>query len=366
MAIIEVVKWDADTNTKQALKKAQDETPIDQTYAWKFDGNELSTWTQLIVHESQEAVLFRGGLMDGPFGPGRHILKTENIPILSNYLNLPFGRSPFSAEVWFINKAIPLNVSWKTDSPIRLQDSKYGIVIPINAHGRYGVQIENSRKFLVKLVGTLNIFDKDYLTDYFQGLILTIVKTIIAKKMTGQNVVGEEGITILEIASHLEEISASIKYSLEEQLTEFGLKLVNFFVNHIDVDDDDQSIKKLQNALANVAQRNIEGISYVQERTFNTLEGASGFTGQDGNNKNQFQNNPSEGSLVGNIVGLGVGLGLGVPLGHEVGQQVSGIVGVKMNFSDKIENIERLGVLRDKGLITVEQFETERNKILNS
>ena len=137
MAIIDVVSWSAPEYN-------------DQIYAWRFPENELSTWTQLLVNESQEAVLYRSGAVDGPFGPGRHVLKTENLPILSGLLKLPFGRSPFTAEVWYVNRAIPLDVRWGTSEPILVKDPQYQIMIPVVARGQYGVQIENSRKFLIK------------------------------------------------------------------------------------------------------------------------------------------------------------------------------------------------------------------------
>ena len=391
MAIIEVVKWDPETQEAQAKSRGKlaEMAPIDQTYAWKFDGTELSTWTQLIVHESQEAVLFRGGSMDGPFGPGRHVLKTENLPVIGKLLNLPFGRSPFTAEVWYTNKAIPLDVQWGTREPIRLQDSKYGIVIPVSAHGQYAVQIQDSKKFLVKLVGTMTEFNRDKLKDYFRGLILTIAKTTIAKKMSGQKSVGQEGVSVLEIATYLSEISDAIKNELDEQLSEFGLKLVNFFVNHIDVLESDPSIIKLREALANAAQRSIEGFTYQQERTLNTMEGATNYTAQKGNTELGYKNDAPQNSGINNMVGLGVGLGIGVPLGQSVGQQFTGAAsgtfpqqtqpaphpqsmpsgsafakpaGGSALTHEQMALLKSLGEL--KGILSDEQFEAEKRKIM--
>ena len=80
MAVIDLVKWDG--------------TP--QLLAWKFPDEQLATWTQLVVNESQDAFVVRGGVYDGPFGAGRHTLTTENLPLLRDLVGLPFaGRSPF-------------------------------------------------------------------------------------------------------------------------------------------------------------------------------------------------------------------------------------------------------------------------------
>lgn len=72
-------------------------------FAWKYPGEELGTWSQLVVNQSQEAVLVKGGSVADVFGPGTHTLDTKNIPILNKIINLPFGgKSPFKAEVWNI------------------------------------------------------------------------------------------------------------------------------------------------------------------------------------------------------------------------------------------------------------------------
>ena len=154
MAIVEVVKYNSSPDV----------------FAWKYPSEELGTWTQLIVNESQEAILFKGGKALDVFQSGRHTLETANIPILNKIINLPFGgRSPFTAEVWYINKVNSLDIKWGTASPIQLQDPKYSVFIPVRAFGQFGIRIENSKQFLVKLDGTLSVFDKTNILKYFRG-----------------------------------------------------------------------------------------------------------------------------------------------------------------------------------------------------
>lgn len=99
MAIVSVVKYDGNPDV----------------FAWKYPDSELGTWTQLIVNESQQAILFKGGQALDVFEAGRHTLSTNNIPFLEKIINLPFGgQSPFSAEVWFVNKQFNLDVKWGT------------------------------------------------------------------------------------------------------------------------------------------------------------------------------------------------------------------------------------------------------------
>ena len=152
MAFIDVVEWSPQDNAE---------------FAYRFPHSNLSTYTQLIVHESQEAVLFSKGQILGKFGPGKHTLSTQNLPLLRNLYGIPFGgKNPFMAEVWFVNKVAPLNIDWETSS-MRFMDPDYGQMLPLVAKGRYGLKVTDAERFLVKLVGTLRSFTSAELTDHF-------------------------------------------------------------------------------------------------------------------------------------------------------------------------------------------------------
>ena len=287
MAIVEVVKYNGNPDV----------------FAWKYPSEELGTWTQLIVNESQEAILFKSGKALDVFQSGRHTLETANIPFLNKIINLPFGgRSPFTAEVWYINKVNSLDIKWGTASPIQLQDPKYSVFIPVRAFGQFGIRIENSKKFLVKLVGTLSVFDKTNILKYFRGLYLTKVKDAISSYLVHKQ------ISIMEINAYIEELSTFLQEKMQPVLEEYGIKLINFYVNDISVPEDDTAVKKLKDALAKKAEMNIIGYNYQQERSFDTLEGAA--------------KNPG---TSGDLMGAGLGLGMGVTMGGAVGSQFGGI-----------------------------------------
>lgn len=288
MAIVEVIKYDG--------------TP--DVFAWKYPNCELGTWTQLIVNETQEAILFKGGKVCDVFRAGRHTLSTENIPILSKVVNLPFGgRSPFTAEVWFINRAFTLDIKWGTQTPIQLQDPKYKIFVPVRAFGQFGIQIEDSQKFLLKLVGTLPKFDRTNILKYFRGVYLTKAKDAIASYLVHKNV------SILEINAYLDEISEYLKERMAPVFDEYGIRLSSFYVNDISVPEEDNAVKQLKKALAKRAEMDIVGYSYQQERSFDTLEGAA--------------TNPN--SMQGGFMGAGIGLGMGVGVGGAMGHQFSNL-----------------------------------------
>jgi len=163
MAIIDMLKWDT-TN---------------DLFAWKHPEQNLSTYTQLIVHETQEAILFSKGKLMGKFGPGKHTLSTENLPILRNLFGIPFGgKNPFTAEVWFVNRTLSLSIPWSTDS-MRYNDPGYGTMVPLRAEGQYGVQVSDAERFLLSLVGTVSSFDARALSDYFKGELITKTKSAL-------------------------------------------------------------------------------------------------------------------------------------------------------------------------------------------
>jgi membrane protease subunit (stomatin/prohibitin family) len=288
MAIIDVVKYNG----------GQD------VFAWKYPSEELGTWTQLIVNESQEAVLYKGGQALDVLGAGRHTLETANIPFLNKIINLPFGgRSPFTAEVWYINKAHSLDIKWGTPTPIQIQDPKYKVFIPVRAFGQFGIQIGEAKQFLTKLVGTLPTFDKDNILKFFRGLYLTKAKDSISSYLIKREV------SALEINAYLDELSADLKEKMTPILEEYGISLINFYVNDINVPEDDPAVKKLKDALAKRAEMDIVGYSYVQERSFDTLEGAV--------------TNPGGGQS--GLMGAGIGLGMGFGIGGAMGSQTGGL-----------------------------------------
>ncbi|MDR3290950.1 MAG: SPFH domain-containing protein [Methanobrevibacter sp.] len=204
----------------------------DQTLVWKHSKEDFNTHSQLIVHESQEAILYKNGKALDSFGPGKYTLKTENIPLLRNIINIPTGGlSPFHCEVYFINKATALNVNWGTSSQIQILDPTFNIPIHVGASGVMEFVIANSRKFIIKVVGTTNYIDSIKLAKYFREKIATKVKTYLGKMLTE--------ISYLAINQHLEEISEALKDKISDDFKEYGVKLVNFYLSNVVVPEKD-------------------------------------------------------------------------------------------------------------------------------
>lgn len=281
MAIFKVIKYDGPANV----------------LAWKFPGTEFNTMSQLIVNESQDAMFFKGGKAMDVLGPGTHTLNTNNIPLLSSFINLPFGgKSPFAAEVWFVNRLFVLDLKWGTSAPIQIQDPKYNMLLPIRTYGSFGVRVSDTKKFITSLVGVSPYLDANTLSKYFCGILMSNIADCISSYLIMRK------ISILELNAYLTEMSGEISERVTPIFTEYGVTPVNFSVMSVNMPEDDKSVISLKAALAKRAEMDIIGYSYVQERSFNTLESAA-------------QNEGSAGTLIGAGLGLGVGAGMGSAFG---------------------------------------------------
>ena len=254
MALLQVIKYDSPAHV----------------LVWKYPRTDITMGSQLVVGPSQEAVFVRGGSICDVLGPGTYTLNTDNLPLLSALVNLPFGRkTPFPAEVFFVNRLDVLNVKWGTARHIQLQDPVYRIVIPLRAFGQYGVRVVDSPRFLEHLVGSGGAYTTQNLTDYFRGAMGSHVVEELSRCLL------EEGICFLEANAHLTEIAVRVSGALEPFFTEYGIQLVNFSVASINAPEDYPSVRKLRDALNRRQEMDLLQFSYQQDRSFDVLEKAA-------------------------------------------------------------------------------------------
>ena len=219
-----------------------------KTFIWKHPVEDFNFGSQLIVHESQEAIFFMNGQALDLFGPGRHELETSNIPMLKKqFAGVTGGQTPFHAEVYFINKTVQMGCKWGTANRVRYRDTETGMDLTIGASGEFNVQVKDSRKLLVKLVGTSNglvreQFDDtpeaeasrfESLMDMFNGTLQSTIRSSLAKTIKDQN------ISIFDIDSYMPEISEVMKERLSEAFEEYGLFVPQFYITNFALPDDD-------------------------------------------------------------------------------------------------------------------------------
>lgn len=299
------------------------------TFIWKHPSEDFNSLTQLIVHESQEAIFFMNGQALDSFGPGRYTLETQNVPILGKVLNrVTGGESPFHCEVYFINKTEQMSVKWGTDSKVQYMEPTYGFPISIGASGEMSLRAEDGRKLLLKLVGTESLLSQQKLGVFFRSFLMTRVKTYVAQVMKA------EAINIFELDEHLTSFSENIHRLLIPDFADYGVSLERFFVTNVVrpdgerqyetfkelhfrqyadvaearlrqqtavIDAQTEAQKTVIASKALAAKRVQEGYTYQQERGFDVAERAA------------------QNEAVGQFTNMGVGLGTMAGVGGAVG-----------------------------------------------
>ena len=370
--IVDVIKYEGDNST----------------FIWKHPCEDFNTGTQLIVHESQEAILFLDGQALDLFGAGRYTLETQNIPLLRKFLNIPTGgETPFHCEVYFINKTEQMAIKWGTDSKVQYVEPTYKFPLSIGARGEMSLRAEDSRKLLLKLVGTENYLTQQKLVGFFRSFLMTRVKTYIAQVMKAN------AINIFEIDENLTMFSNSIKNLLVNDFAEYGVSLEQFFVTNVAKPDGDRQYEKFKelhfrqyadiaeaklrqqtaiieaeteaqktviDSKAQATKRAQEGYTYQQERGFDVATEVA---------RNE---------AVGQFTNMGVGLGTMAGVGGAVGGVIGGAVNNAMNtaleqptaqaddMSAFKAKVEKLSIMKESGLITEEEFNSMKAQLLSS
>lgn len=320
-SIADVIKYEGDNST----------------FVWKHPSGDFNSLTQLIVHESQEAIFFMNGQVLDLFGPGRYTLETQNIPKIGKLLNRTTdGETPFHCEVYFINKTEQMSIKWGTDSKVTYVEPTYGFPISIGASGEMSLRAEDSRKLLLKLVGTESFLSQQKLISFFRAFLMTRVKTYMAQYMKNN------AVSVFEIDEHLTAFSESLHTQLVPDFADYGVALERFFVTNIVKPDGDRQYEKFKelhfrqyadiaeaklrqqtdiiyaqteaqkvviDSQAQATKRAQEGYTYAQERGFDVAEKVA------------------QNEAVGQFTNMGVGLGTMAGVGGAVG----GIVGNAVN-----------------------------------
>ena len=222
-----------------------------ETLVWKHPIEDFNFGSQLIVHESQEAIFFRDGQALDLFGAGRYTLQTQQLPLLEKIYKLPTDtEGTFHSEVYFVNLATQMGIKWGTDSKVRLFDPASGLHIEIGASGEFNIRVTDSRKLLLKVVGTTGGLGQEQLLGigngkgFFRSMVMTQVKSYLAQTIK------ENTINILEIDEHLMALSGALRERINAALDEYGLTMPEFYVSRIVTPDDDPNFRRMKEQYA--------------------------------------------------------------------------------------------------------------------
>lgn len=232
MAVAEVIKYEGDNST----------------FIWKHPSEDFNSLTQLIVHESQEAIFFMNGEALDTFGPGRYTLETQNIPKIGRFLNRTTGETPFHCEVYFINQTVQMGLKWGTDSKVRYIDPDSGLPLELGASGEMNLQISDGRKLLVKLVGTMNGIawgeTGTNFTKSIQNSFRPLISTAVKSNLTAA--IKEKNINLFEVDEHLAELSDVLRGKIMPGFEEYGLTIPQFYLTTVVLPEDNPNFKRLR------------------------------------------------------------------------------------------------------------------------
>lgn len=231
--IAEIIKYEGDNST----------------FIWKHPSEDFNNLTQLIVHESQEAIFFLNGQALDLFGPGRYTLETQNIPKIGEFLNRATGgETPFHCEVYFINKTVQMALKWGTDSKVRYIDPESGLPLELGASGSMNLMVDDSRKLLVKLVGTMQgiAWDADTLgfTKSLQSCFRPLISMAVKSNLTAA--IKARSFDIFEIDEHLSELSDVLHEKIRPGFEEYGLTIPQFYLTTVVLPEDDPNFRRLR------------------------------------------------------------------------------------------------------------------------
>lgn len=290
---------------------------------------EIQWGSQLTVRESQEAIFFRDGKSIGLFTAGRHILKTQNIPVVGKWVT-QFGygeKSPFRAEVLFVGKQLFPNMKWGTKEPILFKDSELQM-IRIRSYGSFSIQIQDSGLFVNKIAGTMGLYTTDSITDYLRGIILSKFNVVLSRILS----------TVFEISKTFDDLNLIMRTELNADFEGLGLILHDFYIHSISLPDEVQKMidaRSGMNAMGNLDE-------YMKLKLANSLEESS---------KN------GSGSTTGLDLGVGVGMGMSIP------NMIQNAMNSNSNESAS-EKLKKIKELLDIGALTQEEFDIKKKELL--
>ena len=267
----------------------EDDTSDTMVYKYPMDGRKIFFGSKLTVRESQSAVFLNKGEVADVFEPGMYTLRSSNLPIISNLLGLPYGfKSPFFADVYFVNTKQFTNQKWGTTNPITLRDKDFG-TIRIRAYGTYSFKVSDPATFLRELFGTNSSFTTEDITGHLRSMLISCISDTIA----------ESKISALDLASNLLEFNKQVVKSVADHFATLGLLVTNCIIENISFPE---AVEKAIDTRSSLGILDDSMDTYVKYQSAEALRDAA--------------KNPG-------VSGLGTQLGAGVAIGSILKESLS-------------------------------------------
>lgn len=273
MAILDLIEHANERSDEIVHREPEDES------------GEFRLGSQLVVRESQRAVLFRDGKALDVLGPGRHTLSTNNIPLLTALIGIPFGGdSPFKAEVFFVAMREFTDLKWGSPQPVAYRDSELGMV-RLRAFGTYSMNVADPALFVTQVVGSRGAYSTGLIEDFLRSIVINEFNDML----------GDVHTSLLDIQAMSREIADASRAALSDDFARLGLQLTTFQISSITPPEEVQKRIDERSGMAAIGDIG----AYTQYRTAQAIGDAA--------------NNPG---TAGDVTSAGVGLGAGVGIGQ--------------------------------------------------
>jgi membrane protease subunit (stomatin/prohibitin family) len=241
---IEVLQYFDQTNTSLVARVPPD------------GSTDIKIGAQLIVQENQEAVFLYNGQAQDVFYPGRHTLTTANVPIITRLLTIPWEKSPFQGQVYFIGKQTFLDQKWGTREPITLRDPDFGMV-RLRGFGKYSFRVADAKLLVNGLVGTQGVYTTDAATNYFRDLVVSRLTDVLGALKSG----------VLDLPGKYDQVAQETKTKVAGEFAQYGLELMDFFINALTPPEEVQKAIDARSSMGAVGDLN----AYMKFQAANSL-----------------------------------------------------------------------------------------------
>lgn len=275
MALLKVIEWSDNSHN---------------TLVYKIDTkkNVIARGSALTVREGQAAVFCDKGRMADVFLPGYYKLDTDSLPVLTALLSWKYGfETPFKSEVYFVSTNRFTKQRWGTANPIMLRDPDFGAV-RVRGYGTYSFRVKDPYVFMTELSGSHSTYRTEDISDHIRSMLVMAISDAL----------GESGISVVDMAANLMELSDAVKASLEKRFSELGLELSDFNFENVSLPAELEKAMD-ENARLGMFRRNMD--VYTRMAQADALKDAA--------------KNPG---TAGNAMGAGLGLGMGMQMMNAV------------------------------------------------
>ena len=274
--LIDVIEWTDDSSNTMAHK-------------YDMNGKEIMMGAQLTVRESQAAVFVNEGRLADVFGPGRHELTTQNMPVMTALKAWKFGfNSPFKSDLYFVNTKQFMNRKWGTANPVMMRDAEFGM-IRIRAFGSFSFRVKDPAAFMKEVFGTSALFTVEGVEGQIKSVVVSGLSDAIAQSK----------IPALDLAANYTELGQYVQQALSPKVEALGLALTGFVIENISLPEEVEKAIDKRTSMGVAGDLN----KYTQFQAAEAMREAA--------------NNPG-----GGMAGMGVGMGAGAMMGQMFAQSM--------------------------------------------